>query len=304
MDTAYIKDLKAKVDLQNVFGYGKTQCPWHEDAEPSLMIYPTHVHCFACWHTTDGIGLLRKLNPGWSFSDAVRHLEQFRGLTTVQLEVELPPLSIESVREKARALQESAVGLAYLEGRGIYKATAWALQLGWDGERIAIPFFVNGEVENEKFRRIDDRKPKYMNHKHRAFTKPWPWDYFRRYHYYRKVMFVTEGEFDAALLLARGFPALSVPSGVNMDLREWVSFFKRFALIVVLYDLDKAGDTAVYKLYEGSDSFVNVVLPTQVVRYTWDPSWGKDVTDAREQLLPVLKTLYHQAEKEAENGTL
>ena len=307
MDAAYLKDLKSKVDLQAVFGYGKQKCPWHEDGVPSLMVYPTHVHCFACWHTTDGIGLLRKLNPEWSFSDAVQYLEQYKGQKPVEISKSLPPLEREGVREKTRALMESREGLEYLANRGIQKSTAQALQLGWDGERISIPYFVNGLVENEKFRRLDSGIPKYSSHKDRAFTKPWPWDYYRKHHYHSRILFLTEGEFDAAVLLGRGFPALSVPSGVNNDLKKWLTFFKRFKIIVLLYDLDRAGDEAVLalrKTRDGSTPFVEAVLPTEVVRYTWDPEWGKDVTDARDNLLPVLKTLYYQVREEMDSDNL
>lgn len=291
------------VDLRTIWGKGKILCPWHNDHTPSLHVYPDHVYCFACQTWGSGIDLLRA--QGLTFAEAVQELEKYKGKRVRSEPVDTTPVPLEMVEQWHQHLMASPEARAWLEGRGLRRRIVKALMLGWtEGRCYSIPHFVNGQVENVKFRvhpdYLLDDEPKYASIPHKPFTKPYPYDYFLQHYGHSKVVFVTEGEFDAMLLLQEGLPAVSLPSGITHYLSRWTSFWSRFDYLFVVFDQDEAGCKAVEKLFAKTSKVgrsesekLNVAHVEDVV---WNPAWGKDVTEARDKLIPLLQELYAQAQ--------
>jgi DNA polymerase len=71
---------------------GKIHCPFHDDATPSLQIYPDHYHCYGCGAHGDQVDWLVQVE-GLEREEAVRLLETWDG----------PAAPIQNDRELARA---------------------------------------------------------------------------------------------------------------------------------------------------------------------------------------------------------
>jgi len=294
-----LEDLKKRVDLTEMYGTGKVLCPWHADHTPSLHIYPDHVHCFSCGATADAIGYVGKAED-LGFSDTVALLMQHRASSRVRVRVDTSPVDMDEVTEYHRTLMSLDVGddaWRWLLSRGLDVSIISDLSLGWTGRAYSIPHFANGQVHNIKFRVHPDYQvpgePKYKALPNRGLPFLYPWDYFRRHHNDSSLLFVTEGELDALLLLLAGLPAVSVPSGVSTPWSQWIPFFRKFKRIYVLYDMDAAGISAARKLAEDKGktgkTVIQMLEPTIVRRVTWSAElYGKDVTEARHLLLPRL----------------
>ncbi len=292
----YLEELKSRVDLRNIFGWEKVICPWHDDDMPSLMPYQDHVYCFACDKAADGISAIQEIY-GYSFREAVDLMEKYRGEKLEPPKPDVSEIPIEKIKNQHKALLMSGVGVGYLQERGLRERIISDLTLGWDG-RIVIPHFANGKIDNIKWRILEPENIKYDSIKNRKFNYLYPWDHFRRYFSQSPVLFITEGEFDAMVLLQEGIPSLSVPSGANTALDKWVAWLKRFKYIVFLYDMDKGGQRAINSFVKGSPSLIDKLKPTQVFRHTWNPEFGKDVTDAREHIVPEIMEMYAQVKGE------
>ena len=72
-----IDDLKSHIDLTDMFDE-TVVCPWHDDRNPSLHVYPDHVYCYSCGATADAISFIQMLY-GLSFSQAVQYLVKQNG---------------------------------------------------------------------------------------------------------------------------------------------------------------------------------------------------------------------------------
>jgi len=300
-----LAELKECVDLTTVFGAGNLLCPWHEDHTPSLHVYTDHVHCFSCGATADAITFVRKLYQ-LSFSQAVHFLLRYKQRSRVRRIRVTTPVEgelVTSAHQQLLELSSRTLAWRWLHQRGLTLSIIRALTIGWTGRTYSIPHFANGQAHNIKYRvhphwqRQDE--PKYQSLKHRGFQFLYPWDYFRQHYSQSPVLFVTEGELDALLLLQSNLPAVSVPSGVNTAWTPWIPFFRQFKHIYILYDMDEAGDAAANKLLTKrgkiGKTVVEMLEPTIVQRLTWRGSWGNDVTEAQGVLGPKLRRVYEQS---------
>jgi hypothetical protein len=139
-------------------------CPFHEDRNPSFCIQPGRLcwRCWGCGSKGDAIELVRRLNPGWTFPEAVAYLTgqavpsgppARRPAAPVRVSmptaVRLPdrtamrppdgPTGLD--RQEAERLvadaseriwkPEGAAALAYLRGRCLTNSTIRAARLGW-----------------------------------------------------------------------------------------------------------------------------------------------------------------------------
>jgi len=286
-----LDDLKRNTDLSALYGNGKVRCHWHDDSSPSCQVYPDHVYCFACGKAADAIEfVMAQEQLGWA--EAVKFLVQHKGeKREVCTEVEEIPEDF--LEYSAEALARDEAAQLYLMGRGLSRETWEALDVGVTASGISIPHFVNGKVVNVKFRNLNAVGPKYTSLPGRSFTHLYPFDYFHMNKPDYSYACITEGEFDAMVLLQAGFTAFSLPSGVNTDLWQWLAFLKRFKQVYLLFDQDAAGNKAIDKAFGEENvlhkTFAEALEPTQLFRVGWPAREGKDVTDAREYLLPKLR---------------
>ena len=284
------------IDLQQVFGTDKLVCPWHDDKDPSLHIYPDHIFCYGCRRRFSPVSLLKQLH-GFTTKKAQRYLRSFHGrpyqspTKVVQQEVST---DLAEVRSWNAALLASPDKQSWLFARGVAAHLLTDLCLGWkDGRAYAIPHFFSGTVENIKFRIHPDFQMdgdrRYDSLAHHRFRGLYPHDYFEQvWKGHTDTVLIAEGEFDAMVLLGARLPAVSIPSGATWDLTPWSIFLRQFQRIVLLYDMDKTGSEHAKKAQETMPR----KLGREVLIESWNPDWGKDVTDARERLLPRLLKTY------------
>lgn len=292
-----IQELKDCVDLRVIWGDGKIICPWHDDHNPSMHVYRDHAHCFSavCGITVDGIKMAQQMY-NMDFTEAVEFLRQYKGKrvdSSVQEKVQ--PLAWQVAANYYKEMNSE--GRRWLRARGIRQKISDALRLGWTGRAISIPHISEGKVWNIKYRVLPeylmDREPKYNSHKYQPFPTPYPWDYFCKTFSQTPAVFLTEGEFDAIILLQTGLPALAM-CGVSRSLQTWKQNLKSYVLFVV-YDMDKAGKKAAQTLFtkRGHLQLSEVDrLSTIGYHLTWPIEWGTDITEARHKLIPLLANQY------------
>lgn len=299
-----LSELKACIDLTDIYGTNKVLCPWHNDHDPSLHIYPDHVYCFACGMTADAITFVCKME-NLTFDEAVKFLLEYRRPTRVKQQAVTTAVDAEEVyqpHQRLMGLPSWSYAWRWLSNRGLGTPIVRDLTVGWTGKAYSIPHFANGTAFNVKYRvhpqYLREGEHKYTSLPHHGFSFPYPWDFFRLHHGNSPVLFVVEGEFDAMVLLQASLPALSIPSGAGTSWSPWTAFFRRFKHIFVLYDMDEAGTIAARKLVEEKNklgkTMVEMLNPTEVHRLTWPVSWGKDITDARRLLVPKVRGIYEQ----------
>lgn len=293
-----LQKLKESFDLTALYGSGKVFCPWHDDnTTPNLQVYPDHVYCFACGKAADSINFVQQ-QEGLNFYDAVDFIYKHKSDKPIEINkptVEISEDEVKQWRNNLRSLDLGAVtAYRYLQERGLEWQFYSNLMLGYVWDAICIPHFVNGKCVNVKYRNLSGNGPKYNSVPGKQFTHLYPYDYFRMKYGNSKILFLCEGEFDAMILLQAGLPAVSVPAGVNTDLSKHLMFFKQFNKVYVCFDQDEAGSKA-------ADKLINDRLPTgytipeasgaNFVRVVWNR--GKDITDARQWLVPELVKLYN-----------
>ena len=283
-----LDELKNDVDLRAIVGSGYHRCPWRKERTPSLYVYEDHVHCFGCGRTADGLDFLQAYLK-ISFYAAARLMNQFRGTRVPEEDKPLEPLPWENVSAPVAALWSDRGQEArdWLAARGIQEIIARAVYLGWDGRAITIPYIKDHQVYNIKRRILDDyrmdQEPKYRGLPRRGFPGLYPQDYLDQNGRGGPLLVLTEGEFDALVFLQEGIPSLSLPSGVNSAPR-YAEYLQQFELVLIAFDQDVAGQRAADALERKKDT---LGINLQVLR--WPPEWGKDVSDARDILLPRLQ---------------
>jgi len=292
-----LEELADTVDLTEIYGAEKVQCPWHDDRHPSLQIYPDHVYCYSCGQWQDQIGFVQAVEK-LSFDDAIRFLWKRKHSTSVRKREQSEPVDQEAVRawhDRLMSFSNNAWPWHWLAERGLGRDIVQALGIGWNGKEYTIPHYVNGRVVNVKFRvhpAKQGRYPKYRSLAGRPFDFLYPWDYFRK-HFGYDLVHLTEGELDAAILLQAGIPALSLPSGANTKWSLWVPALRSFKVVRLCLDQDRAGREAVQELAKTGAtgrSVLDMLPDTRFENIIWDADlWGKDVTDARNMLLPRLR---------------
>ena len=306
-------ELLACTDLVQLFGETKILCPSHDDSRPSMHVYPDHAYCFVCGKYLSAIDVV-KLMTGLEYKGAVQYLMANKG-KCAPVRGPVSPLDAEPIMQLHQTLvsmKSNSIALSWLYERGIDMSMIEAFRLGWTGRAYSIPHFVNGGIENVKYRvhpaYLMAGEPKYNSLPGRDFKHLYPWDFFRRVcGRETEKLYLVEGEFDGMLLLSGlPLPTLSVPSGVNTDWRPWITFLRRFKEIHLLFDQDAAGNEAAEKLFTKKDATGKTIeallLPTLLLRRTWPIEWGKDITDARHSLLPIIRREYDSDVRDAGNA--
>ena len=141
----------------------------------------------------------------------------------------------------------------YLKHRGIPATIIDRQLLGWDGERITIPFFGRaGEVLG--FRHA--KPPEDLSDAPAMTSDPavehelYGWETLTR-EPYRVV--ICDGDFDRLVLEARGFPAVATGAACRFN-AEWATYFEAVQEVYICFRRDGASDAAAQK--------VKSILPT------------------------------------------
>ena len=127
-------------------------CPFHEDRDPSLVVYPhsRSYFCFACDFGGDVIDFVGRIR-GTGFRETAELLAGSGGAATVPAPAARPPVRRPDpvLDEEATAVVEAAASLyaaqyarsrearSYLRGRGVDGKTAMRLRIGFAGGGLA-----------------------------------------------------------------------------------------------------------------------------------------------------------------------
>lgn len=183
------------------------------------------------------------------FSEAVEKLAQeFQIAPEKAINTTQKPYSPPS--KKTRPIQESDDAFKYLSARGLGDLKllhGYDVRVTEKGELVYRHFDQNGKPCLEKYIEFDlekgQRKGMYSNSSPRHtlfgsnYTNP---------DLTQGVLYLTEGQEDALTATLMGFPANSIPSGV--DNFDWIEadyeYLKGFHTIVICFDWDEAGQRA------------------------------------------------------------
>lgn len=191
----------------------------------------------------------------------------------------LRPLSRSQRRavERAVAKYEAALEwepgmLAYLEGRGIDSETAATFRLGVVEEpesgherfkgMLAIPYLdKNGKALQVRFRCIEQHDHRSFHHgKYNTVTgDPVRMFNVKTIHRAVDVIHICEGELDAIILNANGFPAVALPGAQSWKARHR-KMLAGFSDLYVWGDPDEAGAELVGKICRSLGNATALVL--------------------------------------------
>jgi twinkle protein len=153
-------------------------------------------------------------------------------------------VSSEIVEHYYQTLMKDSKAIDYLLKRGISKDSIHLYKLGIktdsQGKWLAIPYFLNGKPVNFKFRSLpsDPSEKKEFRQIAGAPNPLWNQDALDL----KKRIYVTEGEFDAMVLIQAGFTnTVSVPMGCGTFKTEHFDILVEGQEIYLLYDADAPG---------------------------------------------------------------
>ena len=248
---------KELYDLRQVVHLGQQQdhgryltgvCPFHSDEKPSLLVFRDGWQCMAAGcprphgSVLDWIAYERGLaNP--TSGDLYRIAKELVGDRDTRLlleidrdgeeaELEVPPPSVPLsgiVVRRYHSLLDSEA-MAYLSGRGFCREFVdWNLW-GWDGSAIVLPIWRGWPGDSEvialRFRNLHS-EPRYMGlkfHNEAALFNSWVVEVASRLSIPR--VYCMFGEFDAALAVQAGIPAVSPTNGCRAFDRVWLGSYK------------------------------------------------------------------------------
>jgi hypothetical protein len=178
---------------------------------------------------------------------------------------------------------------AWFLGRGLTEQTIEKLRFGHTGKEFVIPVWDYAEqLLTIRYRRDDvlwdienARLPKYRSMKGHKVQLYGAWQIL-----HGKVVYVTEGELDAALLMQEFWKntvdavAISTTGGAGADVGDVLNGmglgYHHAEEYILLYDQDDAGKKAAFKALQ---SLEEAPLVDKSIA-TWPEKWGKDVTEA------------------------
>ena len=140
-------------------------CPFHQDQNPSFSIKPggRQWRCWGCGLKGDAVEFVRRLNPGWTFPEAVAYLAGKPAPSGKPTHPRPPAASPPANAPERPARQASGLpvadalklvdeaearlwtpeggeALAYLKGRGLTSATIRQARLGWTLRAVGVPW--------------------------------------------------------------------------------------------------------------------------------------------------------------------
>lgn len=276
-------------------------CPFHDDHDPSFRI---NLHdgiwmwsCFPCQGRGEKaadsiIGFVAK-KDGISEGEAIKRVaaelgETWEGMkeevdktfrTAVTGEAKHTTLPLSKYASAELALESSLEAQAWLRDRGITMDTARKLRLGFkqnidpscpesaadvsDKGWIVLPCIRADQVVTVKYRSIARKA-----FARRAGMESWLFN-AQEYDPFDTV-YVTEGEFDAAIMVQAGYKAVSIPSGSAPLTAEMKDTLMKAGMVILAGDNDEVGEKAMDRLWND--------LQTDTFKLVW-PDGLKDAND-------------------------
>ena len=252
-------------------------CPFHADKTPSFA-----VHSDMLWFCHSGCGggnimqLVERLD-GISFGEAVEKVKRELGQsdwasTKEKVESTFKPvaepktyktISLKQYSKLETALENSPAAVAWLrQERGIEIETAKRLHLGFaqnigqlageagadisDKGWIAFPCVDGDKVVSIKYRSLARKKPGGFARQPGMATALFNTESIDCF----SPLYVTEGEFDACVLEAAGFHAVSVPSAGAKLTPQQKDQLMQASVVILSGDTDQTGSSYMSKLWQ------------------------------------------------------
>lgn len=174
---------------------------------------------------------------GIGVAEAMREAAQYLGVT---LDAPLKPQRTYSRPTKPQATKPRSMALAWLKERGLSDDTIAAFKVGSspDDSAVILPYLRDGDLVNVKTRSIADKRKMFQAKDAEPCLFGW-----HLIDPKRRMVCITEGEFDAMALHQLGFAALSCNQGAGNH--QWIDSdwerLQRFSDIFICYDDDEAG---------------------------------------------------------------
>jgi len=260
------------VDIRDIKGDEmRCICPFHDDTKPSMNINRNT----GLWNCLAGCGggnvltfIARKHN-NISTKDAGSILKALAH-----------PINV-SVSQLAYTLQQNKSAMSFLtDKRGLSADIIKKYKLGYNGDRITIPTYIDGVLVNVKYYK-SGASLKFFSHFEDVGDK-------KRVAYgdaklYPVVpaddeIYLFEGEMDALLALSLGLPALTNSNGAGTWFPEW-SHYLRNKTVYVCYDNDKAGKEGSVKVARALMGFAKSVKVVDLFVNIPEAEKGEDFTD-------------------------
>jgi 5S rRNA maturation endonuclease (ribonuclease M5) len=259
----------------------KILCPFHNDHDPSLTIFPEtqSFYCFGCQIGGNAINFLMHLNKLSDFKDGIKLAIEKGYIRDVEVKKEekdhfyyerlseLPIHISKWLRE--RTLTEETI---YRFGLCAFKDNNGNLWLG-------IPLRnERGEIVNFKLRRDpyslreNNDLPKYKfllsNQEHMLFP-------LNLLDFNKNIVYICEGELDVILLHQEGYNAITHTGGARTKWKkEWIDVIKKFQKTFIISDNDEAGIEMFNELKE------KISWTTRQIFRVKLPEGVKDITEA------------------------
>jgi DNA-binding transcriptional ArsR family regulator/MoxR-like ATPase len=234
------------------------RCPFHDDRSASLSVSDKLFHCHAA-----GCGKSGDIFTWIQERDRVDFQEALRRLASTPTFAPLPQPGNGKVKhDKAADKQKTLpMGIAeqyhkdltaahreYFHRRGIGDETIDHFKLGWDGQRYTIPVIAGGVLYNVRRRRDDtnrkDTESKFKNTPGYGAARVYNQDALAG----AQTVVIAEGEFDAMVLIERGWTSVCSTAGAGTFKAEWAPLFDSCQTVYVCYDNDLAGRSGAAKV--------------------------------------------------------
>jgi hypothetical protein len=277
-------------------------CCLHQEKTPSFTIYPDmRFQCFGCGEAGNIFQLVQKMD-NCDFKTAVEKVKKELGgwsETKEKVEQVFKPVAdpktyktIDLARwsKLESALKSSLEGIKFLqEQRGITLKTAQQLKLGFvqnlgnlageagadiaDKGWVAFPCIEGDKVVSVKYRSIIRKKPGGFSRQPGMATALFNANSIDPF----EPVYVTEGEFDACILEAAGFRAVSVPSAGAKLTPEMKDKLMQASQVILAGDTDPTGSGYMSKLWK------------ELSERTYLLTWPTNCKDANQTFLEYSK---------------
>lgn len=313
---SYLASRGVEVKRSTSSGEIVCRCPWCEGgSQDTLKVRGDdgRFHCHRC-QSKGGFVRLKELLGDMS---AVRRF--FSPARKESAPIPKPSAALEArLQEAERDLWAGGLGLDYLRGRGFSDETIRRFRFGYyptyrfpGGEcaepALVIPFLQGGKPALLKMRNLTpaDTKKLVARDPSGSFHPLWNVDALAEST--GGMVFVTEGELDAASLEQMGFtPAVSGDGGADTFDDGWRDLLLDFDTVAVVYDNDDAGARGFEKVARalGAYRVQRVKLPgvkdaNQALREGVPVSAVRDAIDAAESPMRETVVTYDEALRSA-----
>lgn len=216
----------------------KVLCPFHEDHNPSLYIYPDHTYCYTCGAHETADQFIQRLGVDPSKIPKRQHsTTQLKRVASRKHNSDVETMV--GVWHRTLMLGRRQYRKAWYYDRGIWESTIKRFQLGHTGDRFSIPLWNGNRITSYQLRRDDQYcDPEDIRYLSETGGNESLW-----YTHGNMPLVIVEGPLDAILVAQYGYATVTTIRGAAQLANELRAFhFPPRTVIAV--DQDLAGRRA------------------------------------------------------------